>query len=408
MWNKSGRMGTRMEFNFQEYRTPCYIINKKQFLDNLMAIQESFRTDWGENILIGYSVKTNHMPKLLEIAQEEGMVAEVVSDDEYDYAVHKGYSQNNIIFNGPQKSEQRLLDALKNGSIVNVDTLDEIDVICRNQEQLNNCRLRLGIRINFDLEKICPGETTAGNEGSRFGVCLENGDFERALDKLAEFNIKLEGLHLHYSTKTRSLKVFETLTEMACKICQKYNLIENIKFVDIGGGFFGGRILDGKPTMSEYSKKITGILKQAFEPDSVQLVLEPGASLIATAVEYLSKVINVRSVRGIKYITTDGSLQHINPFFVSRLPDYKLYTSGKKQILTQIVCGATCMENDRIVKLDRKQELSVGDFIQIYNVGAYTMGFNCCFINTPPYVYLKEHEKTVLLRDKENKLFSDI
>ena len=131
------------------------------------------------------------------------------------------------------------------------------------------------MRVNFDLESTCEGETTAGKLGSRFGLNIENGEFETAIRKLSNLQMKIRGIHLHYSTKTRSLNVFEKLAEKACDVSRKYDLISDIQYIDMGGGFWGGRILEGKPSMRDYSKKISGVLKRYFDPDNVMIILEP-------------------------------------------------------------------------------------------------------------------------------------
>lgn len=396
--------------NYCKIHTPCYVINKSQFLNNLETIKGSFKSEWGENILLGYSIKTNHLSKLMEIAKSENMAAEAVSDDEYYYAVEQRYRKEKIIFNGPQKSEECLKDALKNSSIINIDNLEEIKMISKiwkeTKEESN--RAVIGLRLNFDLEKECIGETTAGECGSRFGLSLENGEFETAIKNLQELGIRISGLHLHYSTRTRSLKVFEVLAKKACEVSKKYGLTHDIRYIDMGGGFWGGRALKGKPTMLEYSKVVCKGLMSEFNPDKVCLILEPGSSILATAVTFYSKVKNVRKVKNISIVTIDGSLLHFNPFLSIREPECKIYASGKQRIMKQIICGATCMENDRIIKIEDEVELKVGDYIQINNAGAYTVGFNNCFINLPPYVYLEDNRNLDLVRDKDRKLMFKI
>ena len=208
--------------DFRRMCTPCYVISKEKFLENLYIIKKEFQQEWGENILLGYSIKTNHLSQIIQMAKNKGMIAEAVSDDEYNYALDQGFDKRNIIFNGPQKSEYCLVDALKNASIVNIDNLEEVNIIERHCRDISNINVKVGLRINFDLEKVCEGETTAGNSGSRFGLNIENGELETAINKLLELQVKINGLHLHYSTKTRSLKVFEKLAEKACEVSKKY------------------------------------------------------------------------------------------------------------------------------------------------------------------------------------------
>jgi len=393
--------------------TPCYIIGRERFEANIRLFENKFSEYMeGRVPLLGYSVKTNHAPELMKYALLCGMAAEVVSDDEYQHALKCGFQADNIIFNGPQKSEKMLIFALQNGSIVNLDNFDEIDIIKNNISKLEVNSMKVGIRVNFDLEDKCPGETTAGPEVSRFGFCIENGDFEKAVDMLHEMRISVKGVHMHYSSTSRSTRIYKELSGMAGKLIAKYFMNTNDFFIDIGGGFFLGEQenTSGKPTMDDYAKTISKELKKYISFDKVRLILEPGASIIATSVTYLTKVINERTVRKSKVLTVDGSILHINPFMSKREPLTQIIYSVERQerLEEQIVCGSTCMENDRFLKIRDGVELKKGDYLLCKLAGAYTMGFNCCFINLAPYVYIKENQDYFITRGKELDLMAKI
>ena len=61
--------------------------------------------------------------------KQNGCLAEVVSDDEYSLAQKLKYTPNDIIFNGPVKSRDAFLAAVRNGSIVNIDSKQELEWI---------------------------------------------------------------------------------------------------------------------------------------------------------------------------------------------------------------------------------------------------------------------------------------
>lgn len=399
-----------MTFNeLQQLKTPCYIINEAKFKENIKKIYIPFKNQWKGNLLIGYSVKTNHNQELMKAAKDMGMFAETVSDEEYNWAEKVGFLQDNIIYNGVQKSEEKLLYALRNNSFVNLDNFDEIQLLKKYKKELVQKKIRIGLRVNFDLEKECPNETTAGQEVSRFGFCVENGDLEKAIYELNIMQIQLNGLHLHYSSKTRSLNIFSALAKKACDIIKNYHLQEKINFIDIGGGFFGGQKLFGKPSMEEYAKTICNIFQKNLCTKKITLILEPGASIIATAVDYTSRVINVKNIQDTNIVTIDGNCLHINPFLAKREPVYQFIVRGGENgnkdrfISKQIICGSTCMENDRILRLKNQVKLLKGDFLYCTYVGAYTMVYNNCFINLPPYVYIKRQGKYFLCRKQKLK-----
>jgi len=395
--------------DYSKIKTPCYLINLKKFQDNAEWIRNCFASQMkGYFPVIGYSVKTNHNVELLKTAHKMGMYAEVVSDDEYQLALFCGYHPWQIIFNGPQKSQDFLLFSLKNQSIVNLDNFQELKVLCNNIRDLRETELNIGLRVNFDLEKKCAGETTAGTEVSRFGFCVENGDFGKAVEECKKLKIPVRGLHMHYSSKTRSLAIFRELAAEARWLIKQYCLADTISYIDMGGGFFLGEQKNskGKPSMTDYAKCICRELEEVLDFQKTQLIIEPGASLLATVVDYFSKIINQRNIRKSSVLTIDGSFLHINPFLADREPILELLYNRetiREKIPEQMICGATCMENDRLLKIENKEKLMPGDGVLCHCVGAYTMGLNHCFINLPPYIYLIEQDSVKLIRDrKEN------
>lgn len=394
--------------NTKPFSTPCYIIDLEQFDENVKCLQSGFLNEWGTNIILGYSIKTNHLPLLLKHAKLKGFFAEAVSGDEYYHAISQGYEPKHIIFNGPQKDKETLIKAINEGSIVNIDNFQDIKIIEENLIDIKIDKSNVGIRVNFDLESICKGETTSGEEVSRFGICIENGDFERALLYLKKLDIPVRGLHLHYSTKSRSLAVFKALARKAAELIVKFNMQDKLMFVDIGGGFWGGRRLPNKPTMQEYSNIIANELKKVVSPKDVQLILEPGASIVATAVSYLTKVINTRMIRDTKIVTVDGSMLHINPFMIKRQQMFSTNSSSRENIRKQVICGSSCMENDRLLHLNNYNEFRIDDILTFYNAGAYTMSYNNCFINNPPYIYVKENNQYTKVRGKLTGLMEQI
>lgn len=382
--------------NIDKFNTPCYVIDTKKFKCNCSCVMNAFTNQWGTNIIYGYSVKTNSHSGLMNICSKDlGWYLETVSSKEYSYAITQGCKPKNIILNGPHKQEL-LISAISSNSIVNLDNLDEINFLCDYIETHDNFKAslensRIGLRVNFDLEKICPNETTMGTEVSKFGLCYENGDLASAISMLLEKNIKICGLHMHTSTTTRSTKVFQALSEKATELVQQFNL--NLSYIDIGGGFFGGKTLPNKPTMSEYAHTICNTLKKVLDPEKVTLIIEPGASIIATSIEYLTKVVNCRSIRNKHIVTVNGTALHINPFLANRTSEYIVIRDNKILQLTndgqeQIICGSTCMEKDRFFSTHSNPQLEKDDIIIFKDAGAYTMAFNSDFILDKPTIYI--------------------
>ncbi len=384
-----------MELN--RLQTPCYIIRAGEYEKNMADFRKAFASRWSENLRLGYSVKTNNFHWLLKRAMTEGFLAEVVSPDEYDFALRCGCPEDRIIFNGPQKKE-RLLPACRAGAMVNLDNLEEVDAVCAAFGG-GDVQPVLGLRINFDLEALCPGETTCNGVPGRFGLCLENGDFSLALEKLRAAGLKLSGIHLHQSSKSRSTAIFAAIARTAADVGRDFGLRE-LAYVDMGGGFFGGSYFPGKPSFNEYAETVCSILREAYDPVRTTLVLEPGAAILATAMDYLCSVLNIRRVRGERIVTLDGSLLHINPMMNPHPTPFTMLNPGAESGEGQVIAGSTCMEMDRFWPRDMKNLAEHNSQFLFHACGAYMSTHNSGFINAAPAIYLEQDGDYVLLRKK--------
>ena len=175
---------------------------------------------------------------------------------------------------------------------------------------------------------------------------------------------------------------------MAGKVAEEYKL--DLSYVDIGGGYFGGKFFTGKPSVEEYAKVITDTLKEYFESAKVMLILEPGAGILATAADYLTSVLNIKEIRGKRVVTLDGTCLHINHFMKKQQTPCTLINPGEEMEEEQVLGGNTCMEMDRFYLRDKKNEILEDTKILFHCTGAYTMTHNGCFINTLPNIYVKK------------------
>lgn len=288
-------------------KTPYYSIDLQKLEKNLSDLRNSFMALW-PNFIVGYSFKTNNLPWLASWMRSQQMLAEVVSTPEYELAKFVGYADNQVIINGPCKGYDAMDKILIAGGVVNLDNFQELDHISANQESYPHI-IKVGLRINFDLESECPGETIPGNEPGRFGFNVENGDFQKAIEFLKVIpKVKVVGIHAHHSTRTKSLGIFKTITSKACE-CS--TLCDELEYIDLGGCLFGDK--PGAPTFDEYAKAIVDVLCDYHIQYNVKLILEPGAALIASPVSYVCKVIGTKDIKGVRLVFTDGTIKHIAP-----------------------------------------------------------------------------------------------
>lgn len=379
--------------------TPYFLLDQQVLQQYFDMLTTSLVSNW-PNYQIGYSFKTNSLPWLVNFYKKQGVFAEVVSRDEYGLAKYLGFKDNEIIYNGPYKDETSFRDVILDGGIVNMDSQAELLWLQQLSGEFGEERpLQVGIRVNFNLEKMCPGETTMGETSGRFGFCYENGEFEKALRKIQGLsNVEVVGLHLHSSSKSRSVAIFRSIAQMACKLKREFDL--ELSYVDLGGGYCGG--MEGRPEYPDYFPAIAEELEKEFSREQTKLIVEPGISLISKGSSFVTSVIDVRDIRGTRYLITDGSRFNIDATMIKS--SYLYHLEQQKPLLPKMekqeVTGYTCMECDRLFTMENLPELRTGDRIIYENVGGYTISLNPLFIQYFPAVYVKNGEQFTKVREK--------
>lgn len=381
--------------------TPFFFLNQDILLTDICSLKGAIQTHWA-NTMIAYSVKTNSFPPLLQILRHQKVGVEVVSIDEYNLVRKCGFLSDEIVCNGPIKSESWIKEILSEQIILNIDSKKELYSITELAITNPTKILNVGIRVNFDIESVFSGESNGDENGIRFGFSYETGELADVIQVLQSIkNINITGLHLHVSTKSRSLEIYKYLTGLFISIVRDYNLI-GISYFDIGGGFFGG--IESPLNWDTYLETISGVLyKNGFSPQKLKLIIEPGVSLIAGAFSYYTRVSDIKTTKRANFVTLDGSRTHIDPFFHKSKYFYTLISSVKEQSdgLSQILAGFTCLEYDRFFEIKTDSFLNIGDLFIFDKVGAYTMTLSPLFISYFPSVYtLNQDGEVQLLREK--------
>lgn len=374
--------------------TPAFVVDEAGLERQLALFANAMREVWPTGI-VAYSVKTNPLPWIVAWMAQHGAWAEVVSDDEYALALALGHRPEAIVFNGPVKSRGMLVRALDGDGIVNLDSRREV----RWAAELAGLRppgsVKVGIRLNWDVYKDCiPGDIDSGAEGMRFGFHVANGDAREVIEQLRAAGVVINGLHLHATSVSRSLRGYESAARVAVETIREYQL--DLSFVDVGGGFFGGHHPDF-PTPTKYLTCIRDILADVVDPAQTRLVIEPGAALVAEPIDFHTSVIDVKPVHDHLVVVTDGSRTNIDPFLQKTSYVHELVSPSEPTPTPQIVSGFTCLDYDRIMTVRGAPRLAEGDGVIYRRVGSYTMALNPLFINFYPRVYLRRRDGSLEL-----------
>ena len=394
----------------EKFGDSFYILQEQNYTKNLKDLKYAFNKQYNK-VIIGYSYKTNYIPRLCTIAKEQEVYAEVVSEMELQLAIKLGYTYDKIIFNGPYKKEKDLENTLLGGSIVNLDSYDELDSLESIAAKYPHKKFKIGLRINMSL--ITEDGTSAIQEGldiGRFGFDTANSDFLNLIKKLKQLGFTINALHGHTSTSDRSLKNFTTIVKTLCQVRKTCDL-EHIEYLNIGGGFFGpmpkGLINRDTPTFDEYATTIFDNLKNDtwFVNNQPFVILEPGVSVVSNALSFVAKVIAIKKIRGKNFLLIEGGVYNVKPTMHKiNLPFHSIPKNETPKNAKDYydVVGSTCMEKDVVLSQVELNNPKKNDFIQIDNVGGYTIVKTPNFINfVPAIITLKEDGSHTIIRHRQ-------
>ena len=155
--------------------------------------------------------------------------------------------------------------------------------------------------------------------------------------------------------------------------------------------------MPGKTTPEEYINVIKKNFEQVLNINKTTLIIEPGSAAVGSTFELHTSVIDIKDTIHGRIVTTDGSRIYIDPLWMKK--GYMYETDAQKDNYPrQVVCGYTCMDHDRLMVLENKPELAIGDHIIYYRVGNYTTTFGGPFIRPYPPVYVNKDGKLKMVR----------
>lgn len=389
-----------------------FLIDQRQFEENLFLLHSAF-TEYYPKVTIGYSYKTNYIPNICKVAHQNNCWAEVVSEMEVDMALHHLTDKSNIIYNGPIKSPQSIFKVIEAGGILNIDHSLDLQHIQKiiTDFKINDKIVKVALRLNFAYN----------GHDSRFGIELNKiNDFIDAI----ELNSSLELVGYHIHLPFRSIDSFKFRVESLIKVLTIHG-DRPLKYINIGGGFFG-RLSDefaqslgvkSFPDFNSYGRLIGSELSEFFTQSGRKelpiLFIEPGSSVVADSMWFLSKIHTIREIGNKNILVTYAARHLISPTNKNIQFPIELYQSAQSNSILDsnelLVSGYTCIESDILGKVVSKFKSANEDFIVISNVGSYSivMGSNFILSQPPIYIYNNGELKVVRLSKTTDSILSE-
>ncbi|MDO8225562.1 diaminopimelate decarboxylase [Bacillus cabrialesii] len=393
----------------EKYGTPLYVYDVALIRERAKSFKQAFITA-GLKAQVAYASKAFSSVAMIQLAEEEGLSLDVVSGGELYTAVAAGFPAERIHFHGNNKSREELRMALEHriGCIV-VDNFYEISLLEDLCKETGHS-IDVLLRITPGVEAHTHDYITTGQEDSKFGFDLHNGQTERAIEQVLQSeHIQLLGVHCHIGSQIfdtagfvlAAEKIFKKLDEWR----ESYSYVS--KVLNLGGGFGIRYTEDDEPLhATEYVEKIIEAVKEnaaRYGFDIPEIWIEPGRSLVGDAGTTLYMVGSQKEVPGVRqYVAVDGGMNdNIRPALYQA--KYEAATAnriGEAHDKTVSIAGKCCESGDMLIWDIDLPEVREGDLLAVFCTGAYgySMANNYNRIPRPAVVFVENGEDHLVVK----------
>jgi diaminopimelate decarboxylase len=378
-----------------EHGTPLFVYDEAHMRARCREAVAAF----GERRVI-YATKAFLCRAMARLAHDEGLLLDVASGGELHVALSAGVPAAACTFHGNNKSLDELRAAITSGvRNVVVDSFDELDRLDALHAE-GAPRPDVLVRVTPGVHAHTHHYIATGQDDSKFGFNLANGDAARAVERARRAeSVNLVGLHCHIGSNVFAAGFFARAAEEMAGFAVPLDLPELV----LGGGL-GVAYVEGEqaPSFAEWAAAVREACQAAGVRSAVSV--EPGRSIVAAAAVTVYEVGTVKEIPGVRtYVAVDGGM--------SDNPRPVLYGSGYEAFLPRAVgaerpqrvrvVGKHCESGD-VLLFDAPVpvDLTVGDLLAVPVTGAYghSMGSNYNKVPRPAVVFVADGQARLAVR----------
>jgi diaminopimelate decarboxylase len=378
------------------YATPLFVYDEETLRARCREAASAF--DDG----VAFASKSFLCGAMARLAYEEGLCVDVATGGELDLVLRSGVPARRVIMHGNNKSREEIDQALSAGvHRLVVDNFDEIEQL---RELVSDARpLNALVRVTPGVEAHTHEYVRTGQEDTKFGLSVSNGDARRAITMLRETpGLQLHGVHAHIGSQIFEVDGFRE----SMSVLGEFTRDDGFDELCVGGGL-GVAYVEGEsaPSISEWAEAMRGAARKAGLPPDLRILAEPGRAIVAQAGLTVYSVGVVKPVTQRTYMAVDGGMSD-NPRPVLYGSGYEAFDvdhpRAPRPQLVRLV-GKHCESGD--VLIDEAFLPAVtkpGSLVATPVTGAYgySMASNYNRVPRPAVVFVRDgHAREVLRRE---------
>lgn len=263
-----------------------------------------------ERVRIGYAVKANPMPALVQHLATLVDALDVASAGELAVALDTPVPPERISFAGPGKTAAEVRRAVAAGVLVELESATEAARVVAAGEDLG-VRPRVAVRVNPDFSVKGSGMRMGGGP-QQFGVDAEQ--VPDLLDQLTTADVDVAGFHVFAGSQNLDAEIIgqaqRSTVDLVLRLADR---LDRVTYVNLGGGF--GIPYFPKDTPLDLAR-VGEVLAEAVAerlapalPDA-HVHIELGRYLVGEAGVYVTRVVDRKVSRGRTYLVVDGGMHH--------------------------------------------------------------------------------------------------
>ncbi|NYT84679.1 diaminopimelate decarboxylase [Pollutimonas harenae] len=351
----------------ETYDTPLYVYSRQALRDAWEAYRVATE---GRNVLVCYGMKANSNLAVLNEFKNLGTGFDIVSGGELARVLAIGADPAKVVFSGVGKQVWEMQAALEAGvKCFNVESEAELTRLAQVAQDMGKIAL-VSLRVNPDVDAQTHPYISTGLKENKFGIAIEKAvEVYQHAASLPSLNIV--GVDCHIGSQITEVSPYlDALDKLIALIQTLASHGIHLKHLDLGGGI-GIRYTDEQPlTPSDLLNKVFEMLAQ-HQLDHLQIVLEPGRSLVGNAGVLLTQVEYLKHSEAKNFAIVDAAMNDlIRPTLYDAWHSVEAVKPRTQGDTLYDIVGPICESGDWLAR-DRKLTLQQGDLLAIMSAGAY-------------------------------------